>query len=372
MKKLLVIQSAPATPQLNQILKELSLNGLMVRLYTKEKGLSSDPNFKVRPFFGLAVLSNFWQFLIFTIWSPFFVIWWFFKCLILRTRGYSKVILTSLPEQILLTPWLKILGYKVIWTVTDYLPKKFQINIYSLFFRLWSRFVKVVPRSEAIHEYLISKFHLKDRFLTVIPPYIEENNDQGSIFESLADDEFKRKHNDFFIIGFVGKFDGDNGVDYLIKATEHFKQFIHSYQVVLVGDGVEKKNLLWLIKLMGLERQVRFVGNQIAISKWLEHFDVLVVPRTVPETFSQITLLAMNSGVPVIGCDVDGIKELISEQGGILVPPKQTEPLANAIFSLYQDQELYNKIATSSRARVKERYSKDAVMNKWKEVLGIK
>lgn len=372
MKKLLVIQSAPATPQLNQILKELSANGLVIRLYTKEKGLLSDPNFKVRQFVGLSVLKNFWQFLIFTLVSPFFTLWWFFKCLILRTRGYSKVILTSLPEQILLTPWLKILGYKVIWTVADYLPKKFQINIYSLFFRLWSRFVKVVPRSEAIRDYLILKFHLKDRFITVIPPYIEENNDQGSIFESLADDDFKRKHNDFFIIGFVGKFDAENGVDYLIKATEHFKQFIHAYQVVLVGDGAEKKNLLWLVKLMGLERQVRFVGNQIAISKWLEHFDVLVVPRTVPETFSQITLSAMNAGVPVIGSDIDGIRELISEQGGILVPPKQTEPLSDAIFSLYQDQALYNKIAIASRSRVKERYSKEAVLNKWQEVVGIK
>lgn len=369
MKKLLVIQSSPAVPQLNQILKDLTAMGLTIRLYTKEKGLLSDLTFKVRPFYGLVKLHNFFHFLIFTLTSPFVGMWWFIKCLILRTRGYSTVILTSLPEQLLLTPGLKTLGYKVIWTVADFLPSKFNINIFSLFFRLWSRVVKVVPRSEAIHEYLLTKFHLKGKNITVIPPFIEESNDQGSIFHSLADEDFRRKHNDFFIIGFVGKFNAENGVDYLIKSIENFKPFIHAYQVVLVGDGEEKKNLLWLVKLMGLERQVRFVGNQIAISKWLEHFDVLVVPRTVPETFSQITLSAMSAGLPVIGSDVDGIKELIAEQGGLLVPPKQTEPLANAIFNLYQDQALYNKIANSSRSRVKERYSREAIMRKWNETL---
>ena len=113
--------------------------------------------------------------------------------------------------------------------------------------------------------------------------------------------------------GFSGDLEPSQGIEYLLKSIEHFQDVIPTFQIIIVGDGGEKKNLLWLSKMIGLGQKVRFVGRQAEVKKWYSYFDILVLPRIEKINFSQTAAEAMAAGVPianpVAGISVGLVKE---------------------------------------------------------------
>ncbi len=79
--------------------------------------------------------------------------------------------------------------------------------------------------------------------------------------------------------------------------------------------------------------------------------DIFVLPSTL-EGFGIVLLEAMAAGVPVVASDVDGIKEVIlNGENGILVPPKNPEAIANAIFQLIENPQLVKGLVSNGLRR---------------------
>src|SRR5690606_31606660 len=131
-----------------------------------------------------------------------------------------------------------------------------------------------------------------------------------------------------------------NGVEYLLKTVEYFKELIPHFQIIVVGDGPQKKSLIWLSKMLHLDAHIRFVGNQANVQRWYNYFNVLVYPRTQRLAFATTVAEAMSAGVPVVTFDIDGVREIVNHQGGMMVPVGNTERLAEAIFQLYNNAEI--------------------------------
>lgn len=100
--------------------------------------------------------------------------------------------------------------------------------------------------------------------------------------------------------------------------------------LVLAGDGPLRGKLEAEAKLLGIDRQVRFVGFQEDVRPFYRLAEVTLLvslqeglPRSLMES------LAMET--PVITTDVRGNHELADETCGLLVPPMDGEALANAI-----------------------------------------
>jgi glycosyltransferase involved in cell wall biosynthesis len=318
---------------------------------------------------GVEHFNSFGDFLMFTIFSPFIWIYVFTRLINLRIKKHKVLILASLPEKLLITPWARIIGYKVFWLESNFLPNNFKINIYSAFYKLWSNFATIIAASESVKDQLTKIYRINERNIKLIPQALPQTTNQGEIFETLAHREFERKNEALFVIGYVGELTSENGLEYLIKAIEHFKDFIPQYQIIMVGDGSEKKNLIWLTKMMKLDHQVRFVGQQDNVSKWYPYFDILVLPRLKETNFCVIAAESMAAGTPVVASNVPGIAEVVNNQGGILVEPKNTEALATAIFTLYHDKKLRHQFSLQAKARVANYYNFEGMIEKWKELL---
>ena len=99
--------------------------------------------------------------------------------------------------------------------------------------------------------------------------------------------------------------------------------------------------------------------------KIIKSSSIVVVPsrmESLPTTVKEAFYL----NVPVIGTDVGGIPELITNnETGILVPPENPSKLAQAVNELLSDKEKAEKLATNGNTFVKNNMTWDVILPKY-------
>lgn len=133
--------------------------------------------------------------------------------------------------------------------------------------------------------------------------------------------------------------------------------------LLIVGQGPLKNDLIKLAVNLGIKERIHFLGHRNDVARLIKTADVFV-QSSHWEGFALSIIEAMACGVPVIGTDVSGQKELIVDGiSGVLVPPKSENSLAASISSILNNRDLNNKLRMGALKRAKE-FTIDAVANK--------
>jgi phosphatidyl-myo-inositol alpha-mannosyltransferase len=96
----------------------------------------------------------------------------------------------------------------------------------------------------------------------------------------------------------------------------------------------------------GLE-DVVFAGNvdYKILPRYYKTANVFCAPATGRESFGIILLEAMATGTPVVASNISGYASVMThEKDGLLVPPKQEVPLAQAIACLMKNPSLRHQL----------------------------
>lgn len=80
----------------------------------------------------------------------------------------------------------------------------------------------------------------------------------------------------------------------------------------------------------------------------------LFVQPSLREALGTAVLVAMGRGLPVIASRTGGLIELLEGEAGLLVPPGDPGPLADAIRRLLADRELRDTLVRNARRRVED------------------
>jgi len=132
-------------------------------------------------------------------------------------------------------------------------------------------------------------------------------------------------------IGIFGRLSAEKGVDVGIMAFSHLANDYPGIKLIIVGDGPERHSLKRLVKKLGLNERVEFLGARTDIPNLLAGIDFLLLP-SLYESLSLVAREAMASGKPVIASAVGGMSELIQDsQNGRLIEPESVPKLSEAI-----------------------------------------
>lgn len=133
---------------------------------------------------------------------------------------------------------------------------------------------------------------------------------------------------------FVGQLRKYKGVRYLLSALKQLRKSGFSRSTLrIVGEGPDKEKLASMISTLGLEDCAFLLGglSDEDLHRTYLTSDVIVLPSVGAESFGIVLVEAAAHGVKVIASDLPGVRELVKELSGIIVPPRDSRALADAL-----------------------------------------
>lgn len=158
-------------------------------------------------------------------------------------------------------------------------------------------------------EFLNSNYHMKDILY-------EKSITIHSCFDTKLKCSNNEKIFDFnsnkkYLIS-VGRLNKGKQVDIIIKALKKLKNY--DAELIICGDGEEKKSLIDLSKSLEISDKVHFMGNvnRSELAYLLSNSDVFVF-ASKSEALSLVVLESLYMGTPVVSSDIGDIPILVKD-----------------------------------------------------------
>jgi N-acetyl-alpha-D-glucosaminyl L-malate synthase BshA len=132
--------------------------------------------------------------------------------------------------------------------------------------------------------------------------------------------------------------------------------------LVMVGDGPDRVDAVDEAKKLGVEDDVHFLGRIEDVAPLLASADLFLLPSN-RESFGLSALEALSCGVPVIGCNVGGLPEVVRHgETGVLLAPSDIEGLSAAAIEILSDSGKWHSMSELGAADARARFSEDAIV----------
>jgi glycosyltransferase involved in cell wall biosynthesis len=192
-----------------------------------------------------------------------------------------------------------------------------------------------------------------------------------------------------FVFVFVGRLVGDKGINELVKAFSVMSEQLlstklnsrlttHDSRLLLVGPFESELDPLQPETLQEIKdnSNIIAVGFQEDVRPYFAISDALAFP-SYREGFPNVVMQAGAMGLPSIVSNINGCNEIIEDgKNGLIIPPKDTAALQQAMLKLINDSALYQHLKTNSRPIITSRYEQqvvwEALLEEYKELLKMK
>lgn len=171
------------------------------------------------------------------------------------------------------------------------------------------------------------------------------------------------------VVTTIGRIARQKGYEYLVEAANILiKQKNRKAVFLIVGKGEETfEEIQSLIRKYSLDKDVRLLGVRQDIAEILAVSDVFVLP-SLWEGLPNVLLEAMIAGVPVVATDIEPNREVIeNNQTGLLVPPKSSPALAEAIMAIVDNSGQAAAFKKAAYARVSQKFTKNRLVKDYEE-----
>jgi glycosyltransferase involved in cell wall biosynthesis len=197
----------------------------------------------------------------------------------------------------------------------------------------------------------------RQKFTTIysgmnIQPFVNAVQDRDAVRKryGLTDQDI--------VIGKIARLFHLKGHDDLVTAAATVVRAQPHVRFLLVGDGILKSELQQRIESLGLSRHFIFTGlvPPSDVPSLIGAMDALV-HTSYREGLARALPQALIAGRPAVSYDVDGAKEVvIDNETGFLIPPGDTDRLAESIIQLAGNPEMRRSMGREGQGRFTKQF----------------
>lgn len=224
---------------------------------------------------------------------------------------------------------------------------------------------QVVAISSAVKKYTVARYGVPPEKIEIIPNDVDVENYELRSASWRTNYELRnfRPENKKIILT-VGRLVEQKGHRYLLEAFSQLKEK-ENYELWLVGDGPLRSVLEDQAKELGVENQVKFLGERGDVPALLSQADLFVFP-SLWEGLGIAVLEAAVAKVPIVASAVDGILDIIEDnETGYLAEPGDSEDLFSAMEQMFRNPNRAKYMVEKAYALVKRKFDVKVVVRKY-------
>jgi N-acetyl-alpha-D-glucosaminyl L-malate synthase BshA len=138
-------------------------------------------------------------------------------------------------------------------------------------------------------------------------------------------------------------------------------------RLLLVGDGPDRSGCEQLVRELGIQEEVRFLGKQLELVPILSSADLMLMPSQ-SESFGLSALEAMACEVPVISSSVGGLPELqVHGETGYIAEIGDVDRMARYAVDLLTNESRLAIFRRNCRARAVDHFDTERIVTQYEE-----
>jgi glycosyltransferase involved in cell wall biosynthesis len=159
------------------------------------------------------------------------------------------------------------------------------------------------------------------------------------------------------VVAAAGQLIPRKGHRYLLQAVADLRHRYPQLRLVIFGEGYLNNQLRAQAASLGLGDIVQFAGFRDDLDDFMGCIDIFAHPA-LAEGLGVAALKAAAAGVPVVGFAAGGLPEaVLDRKTGLLVPPADTDALAQALASLIEDAGQRRALGAAGQDRMQKEFS---------------
>ncbi len=180
-------------------------------------------------------------------------------------------------------------------------------------------------------------------------------------------DRVKKIKNDYAspLVLFVGRLVYYKGIQFLIEAISK----LPDVKLVIIGSGPLEQKLIQQICSLNLKERIKILPevDEETLHSYYEACDIFVLPSVEKsETYGIVQIEAMACGKPVVCTELKTGTTFINqhERTGFVVPPRDSNALAEAIQKLIFNEELRIELGQNAKQRAQLEFTSEKMVER--------
>jgi N-acetyl-alpha-D-glucosaminyl L-malate synthase BshA len=204
----------------------------------------------------------------------------------------------------------------------------------------------VTAVSRFLREKTLSNYNI-EKDIKVIPNFVDTN-----VYRRVNADNLRARCSDpgDAILTHTSNFRPVKRVVDVIRIFHEVNRNIPA-TLLLIGDGPDRSQCELLVRDLGIQKKVHFLGKQIDLVELLSASDLFLMPSQ-SESFGLSALEAMACGVPVISSSVGGLPELqVHSETGFIAEMGDVPRMAKYCIDLLRNPQKLSLFSRAARQR---------------------
>lgn len=173
-------------------------------------------------------------------------------------------------------------------------------------------------------------------------------------------------------IACVGRLVPEKGIPILLEAGRLLKLESLDFEIRIIGDGPERRNLEEIVQREKLQACVSITGFLIGdlLAAALEDVNVVVMPSTWEETAGLAAIEQMVRGRLVVAADIGGLREIVGDTG-MKFTAGSASALADRLRSVITNPSLIGTLGQEARRRALNLFERSVMIARHAQIYRI-